>query len=269
MSRFSLRQIVTALSYVLMLAVTSGSFGSFDNSQSIENISGRTNEALILPPDFTFFIVWGVIYFLIGGFVTYQLRPDQRDNPIINRIGYWFAFNMVINAGWILATQAENFVLNNILLFGLFATLLIIQIRARIGLTAVKTLDRWLVQIPFSTYFAWLSVALIVSASEILIDAGWNGFGIAAETWTIIMMAVAAALAIILLIIRRNVPFVLVVMWALFGIAIKQQTINPAIFNGAIVLEIVLAVALLIITLPRLNNPDQGVSLLNRTPITN
>jgi len=54
----------------------------------------------------------------------------------------------------------------------------------------------FLVSIPFSVYFGWISVATIANATVLFVDLGWNGFGIPEAIWTAAVMAVGALIAV-------------------------------------------------------------------------
>jgi hypothetical protein len=60
----------------------------------------------------------------------------------------------------------------------------------------------------------------------------WNDLGFDETTWTIIKLAVAAAIACIVSLRRHDLVFPLVVAWAAFGIAAGQAA-SPAVSGAA------------------------------------
>lgn len=54
-------------------------------------------------------------------------------------------------------------------------------------------------QVPFSLYLGWLSVATIANITTLLVHIGWSGRGMTDIFWTTIVIVVAALLALIAL----------------------------------------------------------------------
>ncbi len=96
----------------------------------------------------------------------------------------------------------------------------------RIGDSRVPFYEKLAVNLPFSVYLSWISlasIAVIASALNILIlniSMTNQAFG------TAIMIIVAVLLSSLMLFKRRDLAFVLVVIWALVGIAFKQIDIQ-------------------------------------------
>jgi benzodiazapine receptor len=90
----------------------------------------------------------------------------------------------------------------------------------------------WLVQIPFSLYLGWITVATIATASAVQSALYWNDLGFAAVTWTLIKLALAGAIAGIVSLRKNDVVFPLVVAWAAFAIAARQAG-TPAVSGAA------------------------------------
>ena len=65
-------------------------------------------------------------------------------------------------------------------------------------------------------------MATIANATIVLADAGWDGGGIGADGWAIILLAVGALLAAVRLRRHVDVAFAAVLVWAFAGIAVAQ-----------------------------------------------
>jgi lysylphosphatidylglycerol synthetase-like protein (DUF2156 family) len=50
----------------------------------------------------------------------------------------------------------------------------------------------------------------------------WSGWGLSAQLWAIIMLLTASAITVLITFSRRDVAYALVIVWAFFGIAVKQ-----------------------------------------------
>jgi hypothetical protein len=130
----------------------------------------------------------------------------------------------------------------------LLGLLIAIYLRLEIGRAQVPAAERWFVQLGFSIYLGWISVATIANLSDVLWYRGWNGEPWQPEIWAVIMLAVGVGLAFAMTVLRADIAFVIVLLWAYTGIAIKQ-TDTPIVANTAwagVVALAVLAVAALI-----------------------
>ena len=104
----------------------------------------------------------------------------------------------------------------------LLASLIAIYLRLGTGRTQVSSAERWVVRVPFSIYLGWITVATVANASQLLYVLGWNGGAIGPQAWAAIMLAVAVVVAILMAFTRRDVAYLLVLVWAFIGIALKH-----------------------------------------------
>jgi hypothetical protein len=74
------------------------------------------------------------------------------------------------------------------------------------------------VQLPFSLYLGWISVATIVNISVVLYANDWSGWGLTNEAWTIIMLVVAAGLAVWMGSRYVDPVYIAVFVWAFVAI---------------------------------------------------
>jgi len=125
----------------------------------------------------------------------------------------------------------------------LLALLIAIYLRLDIGRAQVSTMEKWFVNIPFSLYLGWISVATIANITDLLYYWRWDGWGIAPQMWAVIMLVVASVLALAMTFTRADVVYLLVFVWAFAGIAVKQSA-TPLVANAA--WAITLLVALMI-----------------------
>ncbi len=190
------------------------------------------------------FSIWGLIYLGLIAFTIYQAMPAQRDNPLIERIGYLYAVNCAANALWIIFWHNLIMPVTVLLMLVILGTLIAIYLRLGVGKGSVPSRDRWAVQIPFSTYLGWISVATIANITVWLYDAGWNGFGISGAAWTVLLLIIAAGLGLAMSYLRRDLAYNLVLVWAFIGIAVKQADLRSVVFTAALlVIVLVLGIA--------------------------
>ena len=86
--------------------------------------------------------------------------------------------------------------------------------------------------IPFSIYLGWITVATIANVTAVLAYVDWSGWGIGPEAWTLIMLAAGAGIAATASFTRGDTAFTLVIMWAFAGIAVKHSGV-ASVSTGA------------------------------------
>ena len=94
-----LRQVLNILAFILVVAVNGLANSLPINNQTTGEISD--NYPVMFTPAGYVFSIWGLIYLGLLGFVIYQALPGQRDNPRLERVGYWFVWSCVFNSIWI------------------------------------------------------------------------------------------------------------------------------------------------------------------------
>lgn len=219
MNRDTARQALNVIALLVTLAINGLANALPLNGQTTGQISDRY--PVYFTPAGYVFSIWGLIYLGLLAFVVYQALPAQRENPRLRQIGPWFILSCVVNSVWIFAWHYGFLLLSGVLLVALLGTLLVIYLR----LSATQpgsTAERWLVDLPFSIYLGWATVATIANTTVVLYGLGWNGWGISGPVWTAVLLAVATAIAALISLRRGDTAYVLVLLWAFIGIAVKQ-----------------------------------------------
>ena len=241
------RQLLNVLGLVIALAVNAMATLLPLNGLNTAQISDRF-PVLIVPAGYVFSI-WGIIYLGLLAFTIYQALPGQRENPRLQKMGLWFFFSSLANALWLVSFHFLQFGLAMVIMLVLLGILIRIYTNLGIGMEIVKPLERWLVNLPFSIYLGWITVAAIANAAQLLYSLNWNGFGIAAEVWTMIMLVAAVLISALVSFTCRDVGYSLVLVWAFTGIANKQVAL-PIVSSAAwlaasaVVIFLVLAIVL-------------------------
>jgi len=230
MNRDTLRQIVNVVTVIATIAVNALANALPLNGLSTAEISDRF-DVYFVPAGYVFSI-WGLIYLGLIAVAIYQALPSQRENPRLRRVGYLFVLSGLLNMAWLFAWHYEQFALSVVVMLALLLTLIAIFGRLRVGRARPGARELWTVDIPFSIYLGWITVATIANITSFLDFIDWSGWGIAPESWTLIMLGAAVLIAAAMTITRRNVPYLLVLVWALSGIAIKHAGV-PTVATGA------------------------------------
>ena len=189
---------------------------------------------LFVPAPLTF-AIWGVIYLLVIGYTLYQLglfrkKGEPVNDKLLARTGIVFILSSLLNLSWVIAWHYGQLTLS----FVLLALLLIALIDIRLIIHAQEPLSRkekWLVRLPFSVYFGWVTVATIAGATALLVGSGFGGLGISEAIWTILILLVGAGIGIATALRFRDIPYLIVFIWAYFNIL--QNHVSPAGFAGA------------------------------------
>jgi len=197
---------------------------------------------LFTPAGLTF-AIWGLIYVLLAIFVVYQLIPSVRRDAqkidFVQRIGPLFLISCLANIGWIYAWHYEIVPLSVVLMLILFGSLLAIYSRLNIGKSEATRAEKYFVHLPFSVYLGWITIATIANVTALLVDIGWNAWGLGEQFWAVAVIVVGIAIALSILFTRKDIFYCLVVDWAIAGILIKRLSDTTMPDQSVVVVTIV------------------------------
>jgi hypothetical protein len=180
---------------------------------------------LFVPTGLTF-SVWGVIYILLAIFVIYGLviaiKKDEQKSSFIQNVGILFFISCLANIGWIFAWHYEIVTLSLILMLVLLVTLITIYLKLQIGKSDSPRTEKYMVQLPFSVYLGWITIATIANVTALLVYTNWNTFGLGEPFWAVAVIIVGIAITLSVLFTRKDIFYCLVVDWALLGILLKR-----------------------------------------------
>lgn len=207
------------------------------------NTTGELSDAypsLVTPAGYVFSI-WGFIYALLVVFAAYQVRPSQRDNPRLQRLGWWFVANAVLNVAWLFAWHYEFVLVSLGVMVALLASLVVIYGRLRIPDEPVGRAEQLAVRLPFSVYLGWIVIATVANVTVALIDAGVEA-GDLTEAVAIAVLAVAAGIGVWALRALGDLAIGAVVVWALVGVAVARWLGEPVVAGAALIAATVVTV---------------------------
>jgi translocator protein len=199
--------------------------------------------SLFTPAGFTFSI-WSVIYLLLISFTVMQFRISTK--PFFTELSLWFLVSCVANASWILAWHYQflfaSVLIMLLLLYSLTKIFLLLQ-QANLS----TFFEKACIKLPFVIYMSWICVATIANLSALLVSLSWDGGILSPVSWTVTMITIACALGIFIAGRYREPAFLLVLIWAFFGIYSKWQgTDNSTIATTAIIELTVLSILFLV-----------------------
>ena len=227
MSKNTLRQLSNALSVVIALTVNILASTLPLNGQNTGEISDRF--LVYFVPAGYVFAIWGIIYI---GWIAFAIYHFRNDNPRLQNLGYLFALSGILNAAWLFCWHYNQFGLSALVMLALLATLIASYLKLDVGRRAVSAAERWCVDVPFSVYLGWITVATVANITDWLYLISWSGWGITAQPWAAIMIGVASLLGVLMALTRRDSGYLFVLVWSFIGIAVKQAEF-PLVANSA------------------------------------
>lgn len=223
--RDSLRQAVVAASAVIAI------IGSFIGSGAgggtpIQMASGGALSADATPiaPGVPAFSIWTVIYLGLVAYAIWQLLPAQKTDARQRRLGYPVAASLLLNAAWILSIQF------NLLWLSVPVIVLLLAVLVRAFLITLDTRPRSLVETivvdgTIGLYLGWVCVATAANVTAVLVDAGFDGFGIDRDVWAVGVIAVAGLVGVLLAVAGRGrLAPAASLCWGLAWVAVARLT---------------------------------------------
>jgi len=219
-------------------------------------LNGKTTQELsdalpnlFVPAGITFSI-WSIIYILWVVFAMYQARDlfkkEEIEMPFLQQITFLFVVSSIANSAWIFLWHYEYVGLSLLMMIILLFSLLAIYTRLNIGKSNVTMTEKLCVQVPFSVYLGWITVATIANVTAFLVSVNWDGLGIDPLTWTILIVAIGTLLTILILALRKDIAFSLVVLWAFLGIWMKRMTLSNTTTDMNVATTVSIAIILIV-----------------------
>jgi len=219
-----LLKISTFIAYIVMVAVNYLAVLLPLGGRSTGKISD--NYPNLFAPAGYAFSIWGLIYTLLAVYVIYQLWREKDE--LVVQVNQLFIPNALLNASWIFAWHYDLIWLSVIIMAGLLITL--IKIADIFRERAITPKETWLVRLPFSVYFGWITVATIANITVFLVSLGWNGLGLPESSWTVAVLLVGALIGSWRMLHDRFIPYGLVLIWAYGAILFKH--LSESGFSG-------------------------------------
>ena len=198
------------------------------NNMTTQQLSDKYPN-LFVPAGITFSI-WGIIYLLLLVFIIYQFivafRRSSDERGIFEKISILFFISCIFNVAWILAWHYEIVWLSLIIMVLLLISLISIYVRLGTGKPGIRNSEKIMINIPFSVYLGWITIATIANATAFLVKINWYKFGISDQLWTVIVIAVGIIITLATLFSRNDIFYCLVAIWALVGILLKRIADN-------------------------------------------
>lgn len=222
------RQLTVAISAVLAI------IGSFIGSGAaggtpVQDASGGAlaADATLIAPGTGAFSIWTVIYIGLLAYAVWQFLPAQKRATRQRRLGYLVAASLLLNAAWILCVQFD--------LLGLTVPviLVLLAVLARAFVITIQSppngiADSIITDGTIGLYLGWVCVATAANIAAVLVAAGFDGWGIAAEVWAAVVIVLAGVVGILLAVYGggRIAPM-LSLVWGLVWVGVARLSDEP------------------------------------------
>lgn len=228
-------QIANGIALVSTIIINYVSNTGLLNGKTIGDVSNGLT-TLFTPAGYAF-AIWGFIYLLLIGFIFYQgkslFSSNNSSDDVVLKIGWWFVISCIANSAWVFLWIYGYTGISCFFILLLLFSLLQIIFRCRLELDLEPFSKMLFIAWPFVFYAGWVTVASIANISAYLFKIGWDGFGIAPDTWAILMIVVAVLVNIWAIKSRNLREFAFVGAWALIAIGFRNQETAAHVANIA------------------------------------
>jgi tryptophan-rich sensory protein len=228
--------LVMGISLVFMIVMNFLAVGLPLNGLSTAEISDSF-KVYFVPAGYVFSI-WGVIY-VTQAWAYYKLFSEQKKyKALIEKISIWFIIGNLANGLWLVFWHYEQIFLTLPLMLLLLISLIVMYLSIKKYYPTVKSLT-----IPFGIYLGWITVATVANVTDVFYALKWDGFGLAGEYWSGILIIIASVLGFMMIKLQREYAYIAVIIWSIVGIGVKFSG------NYNILLAVLVGIALQLLSL--------------------
>jgi len=236
-------KISNLLVYVFLFGATVYSGLGPDNEDSPYH---NNHPTYISPAPFVFG-VWGLIHFLLGGFVIYQFFGSAEE-LIVDGVNWHFVGISLLNTLWLALWQTDHLILSwiTILVTSAQVSLIYKVLKQYHSEGSCSVNEQIWVHAPFSLYHAWIFVIAVIStfaafAPDKVEDEKPS---VLVKILVVIGLLVLESTAIGYIEgFKGDVSGALVIAWSLYGIAVEQE--DAIIHWSALILAIITSLHIL------------------------
>lgn len=246
------KSIFNAIGYVIMIGVNALAVFLPINGKTTSEVSD-SYPSLFTPAGITFSI-WGIIYLALLGFVIYQLwlafsnKEKEKLQKVMTGIKDWFLVSCVANACWLFTWHYELVPVSVALMLILAASLVIIHLNYKINTVPASLQEKLFIYLPFSLYLGWIAIATLANISALLVFACWEGNHQTQVATTVAFIGIGTLLSMLMILLRNNIVYALVSVWAFYGIILKRKAAD-VMEENAIIHACIIAIGLIAVTI--------------------
>lgn len=238
-----MKRFYAILNLIVVIAVIGWNFLSNTGKIGGKSVGEVSDDlkSLFTPAGYAF-AIWGIIFLglLVNG--IYQVKVAygndlEKQKKVLT--GPWLILANLANGAWIWFWLNDytgtSVIVMIILLLALIKVALDLGLQQQPAARSVIALGWW----SNTLYLGWISVALIANIAAYLSKIGWAAT-VNQVTWTIVLIAVATALNLLMLYARNMIVFCWVGIWSL--LAISARSTDDSIYGMALVCAIIIGV---------------------------
>lgn len=232
-----MRAVLVAVATVATIAFNALATTGRINGVMTNEVSDRF-PTVVTPAGYAF-TIWAVIYFGLIAFSIYQLLPSKLER--FKNVRTLYIISCVLNCAWLYFWHRYSIGICVVLIFGLLATLALINIKLKNGASVREAV---FTKAPFGIYFGWVTAASIVN---LVIYLKYIDIQMSASSWNLLGAACLILATLIALAVRvklRNFFYPLAVGWAVTGIALQQSGNTAVILTAALSLIVCLVLSI-------------------------
>lgn len=248
-NRDTLRQAVVLVSAIIAVVgafIGSGAAGG----TPIQNAAGGALAADATPiaPGGPAFAIWTPIYVGLLAYAVWQSLPKQRTDERQRRLGYPIAASLILNATWILSIQF-GFLAASVPIIAALLVVLIWAFRITLNTRPKNVVEMIVADGTVGLYLGWVCVATAANITALLVAAGFRGFGLGADAWSVLIVSVAGLVGVLVAIRGKGrlAPAVSL-SWGLAWVAVARLTGDllsaPAAIAAIVAVAAVIAVTI-------------------------
>lgn len=252
----TLRQVGVLVSAVIAVV------GSFIGSGAaggtpIQDAAGGAlaADATLIAPGGAAFSIWTLIYAGLLAYAVWQSLPKQKADDRQRRLGYPVAASLILNAAWILSIQFDLLALS-VPVIALLLAVLVWAFRITLDSRPKNLVETIVADGTIGLYLGWVSIATAANITALLVAAGFRGYGIGADAWAVVIIAVAGIVGLLVALRSRGrLAPAASLAWGLAWVAVARLT-GDLLSTPTAIAAIIAVVAVVAATIVlRVRNP--------------
>jgi hypothetical protein len=190
-----IRQVAVTLAEVFCILGTL--YGTGPIQTSVEDSVGGAlaADATLIAPAGPAFSIWTVIYLGLLGYTIWQWLPSVTASKIGRRTGWLAAISMVLNAVWLMVTQA-GWIWASVVVILALAGVLGLLLRAITPTRQPGPAELLVVHGTFGLYLGWVAVASCANITAALVASGVRPTSAVQQALAVVVLAIAAVLGV-------------------------------------------------------------------------
>jgi hypothetical protein len=221
------RQIGVTLSEIFCVVGTLYGVGVIGTRVEESSGGALAADATLLAPAVPAFSIWSVIYVGLAAYTIWQWLPGARTSSRVRETGWLAALSMLLNAAWLLVTQAGWIWVSVVVIAALVVTLGVLMQRLSTSQPR-SAAERVVVDGTFGLYLGWVAVATCANITAALVSSGVRPAVSVGQWIAVAVLAVAAGIGVVLA--RRlggRLTVAAAMAWGLGWIAVGRASADP------------------------------------------